>query len=134
MYMDSEPAFEAHDVRKYFGKVKALDGVSLSSSQGKIFGLLGPNGAGKTTLVRMLSTLATADTGSVKVLGIDAVRHPHQVRQVIGLAGQYAAVDEFLTGRENLHMVGKLYHLSSAETKRRTNELLKQLDLTDAAN
>src|SRR5580700_2744645 len=104
-------AFEAKNVHKHFGATKALDGVSLKAEQGKIFGLLGPNGAGKTTLVRMLSTLIEPDKGSVHVLGVDVVADPDKVRRMIGLAGQFAAVDEYLTGRENIDMVGNLYHL-----------------------
>lgn len=127
-------AFEVKNVRKYFGDVKALDGVSLAAEQGQIYGLLGPNGAGKTTLVRMLSTLMAPDEGEIKVLGRDVVRHPHQVRTTIGLAGQYAAVDEFMTGRENLYTVGRLYHLSAKEAKERANEILERLSLIEAAD
>lgn len=127
-------AFEAQDVLKHYGEVKALDGVTLKAQEGKIFGLLGPNGAGKTTLVRMLSTLLQPDKGTVKVLGVDVVERPNRVRELIGLAGQYAAVDEFLTGRENLHMVGRLYHLSAKESKQRAQAILKSLGLLDAAS
>ncbi|HSX47004.1 MAG TPA: ATP-binding cassette domain-containing protein [Patescibacteria group bacterium] len=127
-------AIEAEEVYKYFGAVKALDGVSLRAESGTVFGLLGPNGAGKTTLVRVLTTLLELDKGEAKVLGVDATKHPDKVRRLIGLAGQYAAVDEFLTGRENMHMVGRLYHLPRAEVRRRTDELLEQLNLSDAAN
>jgi len=131
--MASDKAFEVKDVVKHFGEVKALEGVSLSANAGTIFGLLGPNGAGKTTLVRMLSTLLEPDSGSLEVLGIDAIKHPQQVREVIGLAGQFAAVDEFQTGYENIYMTGRLYHLSHQVTKKRTNELLERLGLADAA-
>ena len=129
-------AFEVKDVAKYYdgGKVKALDGVTLQAEQGKIFGLLGPNGAGKTTIVRMLSTLLSPTKGTAKVLGIDVDAEPHLVREIIGLAGQYAAVDEFLTGRENIYMSGRLYHLSHAEAKKRTTDILERLQLTDAAD
>lgn len=126
-------AFEVTDVHKRFGDVKALDGVSLQAEQGKIFGLLGPNGAGKTTLVRMLSTLMTPDEGQIKVLGRDVVKHPHRVRTTIGLAGQFAAIDDFMTGRENLYIVGRLYHLSKREAKDRAQEILERLSLVDAA-
>jgi ABC-2 type transport system ATP-binding protein len=126
-------AFEVSNVKKHFGDVKALDGVTLSAEQGQIFGLLGPNGAGKTTLVRMLSTLMVPDEGQIKVLGTDVVKHPTKVRQNIGLAGQYAAVDEFMTGRENLYMVGRLYHLSKKQAKERAQEILERLRLLDAA-
>ncbi len=127
-------AFEAKNIKKYFGEVKALDGVSLKAEEGKIFGLLGPNGAGKTTLVRMLCTLSAPTEGTMKVLGVNVKENPDKVRTVIGLAGQYAAVDEFLTGRENLVMVGRLYRLSAKESKSRAKEILKQLDLEDAAD
>jgi len=131
--MSSEYAFEAKDVAKYFGDVKALDGVTLKAQQGKIFGLLGPNGAGKTTLVNMLSTLSEPTRGSLKVLGVDVVEHPDRVRRMIGLAGQFAAVDEYLTGEENIYMVGRLYHLSAKEARARTKTILEQMKLTDAA-
>ncbi len=128
-------AFEAKNISKTFGgEVKALQNVTLSAEEGTIFGLLGPNGAGKTTLVRMLATLLEPDKGSLQVLGNDVVEHPDRVREIIGLAGQYAAVDEFLTGRENLYMVGRLYHLSHKEAKKRAQEILKDLNLNDAAN
>jgi ABC-2 type transport system ATP-binding protein len=126
-------AFEVNRAAKYFGDLKALDDVSLSSKQGTIFGLLGPNGAGKTTLVNMLTTLASPTKGSLKVLGVDVVEHPDTVRNLIGLAGQFAAVDEYLTGEENLYMIGRLYHLNHKETKKRVSELLEDLRLTDAA-
>ncbi len=126
-------AFEVRRVAKYYGEVKALDGVSLQAEQGKIYGLLGPNGAGKTTLVRMLSTLLEPTKGIAKVLGIDVATQPAEVRKVIGLAGQFAAVDEFLTGYENIYMVGRLYHLSHSQAKQRARELLKELNLDDAA-
>ncbi|HEV2412353.1 MAG TPA: ATP-binding cassette domain-containing protein [Candidatus Saccharimonadales bacterium] len=127
-------SFEVKNVVKHFGDVKALNGISLKSEEGTVFGLLGPNGAGKTTLVRILSTLLQPDHGSVKVHGIDALREPERVRETIGLAGQYAAVDEFLTGYENVYMVGRLYRLSHKESARRTKELLEQLHLSSAAH
>lgn len=130
----SEFAFEVRDVVRSFGEMKAVDGISLKSPQGKVFGLLGPNGAGKTTLVRMLSTLLSPDSGTMKVLGIDVLKSPNLVRQQIGLAGQFAAVDEFLTGRENIQMVGSLYHLPKKDIKKRTDELLERLSLSDAAD
>lgn len=132
--MNSKYAFEVKNAAKHYGDVKALDGVSLKAEQGKVYGLLGPNGAGKTTLVRMLSTLLEPTTGSIKVLGIDAVQHPGEVRKIIGLAGQYAAVDEFLTGYENIYMIGRLYRLGHKEAKQRALELLRELSLEDAAN
>jgi ABC-2 type transport system ATP-binding protein len=125
-------AFELVDVAKFYGDTTALDGVSLSSREGEIYGLLGPNGAGKTTIVRILSTLVTPNRGVATVGGLDVVKEPGRVRQLIGLAGQYAAVDEFQTGFENIAMVGQLYGLSWREAKRRTGELLERLDLTEA--
>jgi ABC-2 type transport system ATP-binding protein len=127
-------AFEVKNVYKYFGNIKAVDGISLSSPEGKIFGLLGPNGAGKTTLLKMLATLSEPDRGTVSVMGIDAVKRPADVREIIGLAGQSAAVDELLTGYENLYMVGRLYHLSSKKAKQRAMEVLEEFGLTDAMN
>ena len=115
------------------GKVRALDGLSLDVSEGTVLGVLGPNGAGKTTTVRVLSTLLTPDSGHATVAGIDVIKHPEKVREVIGLSGQYAAVDETLTGWDNLLMFGRLYHLSRSEAKKRAEELLEQFSLTDAA-
>jgi ABC-2 type transport system ATP-binding protein len=122
------------NVKKYFGEVHALDGVSLTVERGTILGLLGPNGAGKTTLVRALTTLLRPDSGEIVVHGIDVINNPSLARNYIGLAGQYAAVDENLTGRENLELVGKLYHLTNTEIKERTEKLLAQFSLTDAAD
>lgn len=127
-------AFEAKNIVKYFGSVKALDGVTLSVDQGKVFGFLGPNGAGKTTLIRILCTLLKPDKGTAKVQGIDVIKDPQKVRESIGLAGQYAAVDEYMTGRENMHMVGRLYHLSRLETKKRTERILQELRLAEFAD
>jgi ABC-2 type transport system ATP-binding protein len=122
------------DVYKTYGDVKALNGVSLSVREGKIFGLLGPNGAGKTTLVRILTTLLKPDSGRVEVAGIDVLKDSMALRQIVGLAGQYPAVDEQLTGRENLIMVGQLYHFDRREAKRRAHELLERFSLMDAAD
>ena len=132
--MQSYSAIVAENVYKHFGDVKALDGVSIAAESGKILGLLGPNGAGKTTLVRILTTLLKPDKGRVTVGGIDVLRQKQHVREIIGLAGQNAAVDEILTGRENLVMVGELYHISRAQAKQRAAELLDQFALTDAAD
>lgn len=132
--MAEEFAFEAKNVYKHFGDVKALDGVALKAAAGTIFGLLGPNGAGKTTLIRMLSTLLAPTKGTLKVLGVDVTEHPNKVRELIGLAGQYAAVDEFQTGQENLYMVGRLYHMSHQEAKRRAQIILERMNLVKAAN
>ena len=115
------------------GTVKALDGLSLEVEEGTVLGLLGPNGAGKTTTVRVLATLLTPDSGSATVAGIDVLKHPDEVRKVIGLSGQYAALDETLTGWDNLTMFGRLYHLNSAASKKRAEELLEKFSLTDAA-
>jgi ABC-2 type transport system ATP-binding protein len=114
--------------------VRALDGVDLEVPEGTVLGLLGPNGAGKTTAVRVLTTLLTPDAGHASVLGIDVLREPQRVRERIGLSGQYAAVDENLTGRENLVMVGRLYHLGKATALTRAQELLDQFGLSDAAD
>jgi ABC-2 type transport system ATP-binding protein len=130
-------AIEASALVKTYGSgektVRALDGVDLEVPEGTVLGLLGPNGAGKTTTVRVLTTLLTPDSGSARVLGLDVLREPQRVRERIGLSGQYAAVDENLTGRENLVMVGRLYHLGKKEAQRRAEKLLDQFSLTDAA-
>jgi ABC-2 type transport system ATP-binding protein len=118
---------------KRFGTTTALAGVDLTVAEGTVLGLLGPNGAGKTTVVRILTTLLTADEGRAEVLGLDVVHAADEVRACIGLTGQYAAVDEYLTGFENLEMVGRLYRLSKAEARTRAQELLERFDLTDAA-
>ncbi len=130
-------AIEADDLRKTFtGKqdVVALDGVGFEVEEGTVFGLLGPNGAGKTTAVRVLTTILRPDSGTARVLGHDVTREPALVRTLIGLAGQYAAVDENLTGRENLTMVGRLNHLPRAYVAGRARDLLEQFDLAGAAN
>jgi ABC-2 type transport system ATP-binding protein len=116
------------------GEVRALDGLDLTVEEGTVLSLLGPNGAGKTTTVRILATLLRPDAGRASVLGYDVVREARELRQQIGLSGQYAAVDENLTGAENLWMFGRLYQLPSAESKRRAGELLEQFSLTSAAN
>jgi len=116
------------------GRMEALKGVSLGVEKGKILGLLGPNGSGKTTLVNILATLSKSTGGKATVAGIDVAKYPEKVREKIGLAGQFAAVDENLTGRENLEMVGRLYHLGKAEAKKRASEVLKRISLEDAAD
>ncbi|MFE6165738.1 ATP-binding cassette domain-containing protein [Streptomyces sp. NPDC056486] len=119
---------------KHYGETKALDGVDLDVREGTVLGVLGPNGAGKTTLVRCLSTLVTPDSGSAFVAGYDVVKQPRQLRRVIGLTGQYAAVDEKLSGRENLYMIGRLLDLSRKESRSKADALLERFSLTDAAN
>ena len=117
---------------KRFGATTALDGVDLTVPEGSVLGLLGPNGAGKTTVVRILTTLLRADAGRAEVMGLDVVRDADEVRASIGLTGQYAAVDEYLTGFENLEMVGRLYHLARRASRDRARELLADFDLVDA--
>ena len=125
---------EVEGVSKAVGSVQALAGVSLHAQAGRVLGLLGPNGAGKTTLVRILTTLLRPDSGHARVAGLDIVRDAVALRSAIGLAGQYAAVDEMLTGRENLQLVGQLYHLGRAERRQRAGRVLEQFQLADAAD
>ncbi|MFJ1806491.1 MULTISPECIES: ATP-binding cassette domain-containing protein [unclassified Streptomyces] len=127
-------AIYAEGLVKTFGDVKALDGVDLDVPEGTVLGLLGPNGAGKTTTVRCLTTLLRPDRGRAVVAGLDVLKHPNEVRRSIGLSGQFAAVDEYLTGRENLQMVGRLYQMKAGAAKARATELLDQFDLADAAD
>jgi ABC-2 type transport system ATP-binding protein len=130
--MSSEPAIEARGLRRSFGDVHALRGVDLVAPAGSVLGVLGPNGAGKTTAVRILTTLLQPDAGTARVAGLDVTKDAQELRSRIGLAGQYAAVDEYLTGRENLAMVGRLYHLSPSQSRTRADELLAEFDLEDA--
>jgi len=132
--MSEADAVRAEGIVKHFGDVRALDGMDLVVRKGQVVGLLGPNGAGKTTMVRILSTLLKPTAGSARVAGFDVVKQPDEVRRAIGLTGQYAAVDEYLTGRENLRMFGDLYHLQPDYVKRRSTELLEAFDLADAAD
>ncbi|MFE4170866.1 ATP-binding cassette domain-containing protein [Streptomyces sp. NPDC056909] len=127
-------AIYAEGLVKTFGDVRALDGVDLDVPEGTVLGLLGPNGAGKTTAVRVLTTLLQPDSGKAVVAGIDVLKHPNEVRRSIGLSGQFAAVDEYLTGRENLRMVGQLYQMSSRAAKARADELLERFNLSEAAD
>jgi ABC transporter DrrB family efflux protein len=127
-------AIEAHGVRKAFGDTQALDGVDLRAETGKVLALLGPNGAGKTTLVRILTTLLAADAGSARVAGFDVAGDAASVRSMIGLSGQFAAIDDLLTGRENLEMVGELYRLGRSRARRRAAEALEQFGLAEAGD
>jgi oleandomycin transport system ATP-binding protein len=126
-------AIEAEGLVKHYGETKALDGVDLVVPPGRLLGVLGPNGAGKTTAVRILATLLAPDAGRATVLGFDVLRQAHQVRSMIGLTGQYAAVDEMLTGVENLVMIGRLLGLPRAEARSRATALLERFDLAEAA-
>jgi ABC-2 type transport system ATP-binding protein len=127
-----ELAIEASGLRKRYGSVVALDGVDLAAEAGIVLGLLGPNGAGKTTAVRILTTLLEPDEGTARVAGVDVVREAARLRERVGLAGQYAAVDENLTGFENLEMVGRLYHMGRHDARGRARELLAEFDLSNA--
>ena len=130
--MTTKPAVLAEGLHKSYGKTHALRGLDLTVQAGTVLGVLGPNGAGKTTAVRILATLLTPDSGHAEVAGFDVVRQANKVRAAIGLAGQYAAVDEYLTGFENIEMVGRLYHVPRAACRRRADELLARFDLVEA--
>jgi ABC-2 type transport system ATP-binding protein len=130
----TQAMIEAEGLQKHFGETHALRGVDFAVPEGTILGLLGPNGAGKTTAVRILTTLTKPDAGRAVVAGIDVLKHPAEARRRIGVAGQTASLDELLTGRENLAMVGRLYHLPGGEATRRADELLHRFDLDDAAD
>jgi ABC-2 type transport system ATP-binding protein len=131
--MATSPAILAEGLYKSYGKTPALCGVDLVAEEGSVLGVLGPNGAGKTTTVRILTTLTRPDRGRAQVAGLDVVKQAQRVREHIGLTGQYAAVDELLTGYENLHLFGRLSRLPSAEARRRAHDLLARLDLEEAA-
>ena len=128
-----DDAIVVEGLEKSYGSIRALCGIDFAARTGSVLGLLGPNGAGKTTAVRILATLLEPDAGTARVAGLDVVRDAAEVRARIGLAGQYAAVDENLTGFENLELVGRLYHMGRAEARRRADELVERFDLTDAA-
>ncbi|MFE2275541.1 ATP-binding cassette domain-containing protein [Streptomyces lavendulae] len=131
---DNSPhAVEVRGLVKHYGETKALDGVDLDVREGTVLGVLGPNGAGKTTLVRCLSTLIVPDSGTARVAGYDVVRQPRQLRRTIGLTGQYASVDEKLSGWENLYMIGRLLDLSRKDARKRADEMLERFSLTEAA-
>jgi len=127
-------AIIAERLGKTYGDLHAVRDLDLAVPEGTVLGLLGPNGAGKTTTVRMLTTLVTPTSGRCAVAGIDVVAHPDRVRRLIGVSGQYAAVDDYLTGYENLEMVGRLYHLGKRRSRQRARELLERFELTDAAD
>lgn len=127
-------AVKARALVKHYGEIRALDGVDLTVPHGSVLGLLGPNGAGKTTAVRILATLITPDSGTAEVAGVDVLKDPREVRRRIGLSGQYAAVDEYLTGFENLDMIGRLYHLGRKASRERARELLAQFRIEEAGD
>ncbi|GAB3117863.1 daunorubicin resistance protein DrrA family ABC transporter ATP-binding protein [Janibacter alkaliphilus] len=130
----TENAIEAEGLTKSYGAVQALRGIDLAAPSGSVLGVLGPNGAGKTTAVRILSTLIRPDSGRATVAGVDVTADPLEVRRRIGVAGQYAAVDEYLSGRENLEMIGRLYHFGAKRAKERAATLLADFRLEDAAD
>jgi ABC-2 type transport system ATP-binding protein len=132
--MSSDDAIVVNGLKKSFKNLAVLDGIDLCVKRGTVLALLGPNGAGKTTTVRILSTLLLPDAGQALINGLDVVKDANKVHSLIGLTGQYAAVDEYLTGRENLHMIGRLYRLSHSDIKRRTQELLELFDLVEASS
>ena len=131
---DNELAVQANGLVKRFGDFTAVDGIDLAVKTGEVFGVLGPNGAGKTTMLKMLATLLPIDGGNASIFGIDVASNSHKIRQLVGVTGQYASVDENLTGYENLWLFGKLQGLSSTDSKKTANDLLERFGLTEAAN
>jgi ABC-2 type transport system ATP-binding protein len=131
--MNSDYAIAVRDLRKSYGDLKVLSGINFKVKRGTVLALLGPNGAGKTTTIRILSTLLLPDGGAAEVDGHNVVKNPAVARTSIGLTGQYAAVDGYLTAEENLYMIGRLYHMSREDAKKRTDELIKQVDLVKSA-
>jgi ABC-2 type transport system ATP-binding protein len=131
---DVTDAVRARGLVKHYGEVKALEGIDVTVPRGSVLCLLGPNGAGKTTAIRIVTTLLRPDSGSAEVAGVDVLKNPREVRRRIGLSGQYAAVDEYLTGFENLDMIGRLYHLGRRVSRQRARELLAQFRLEDAGD
>jgi ABC-2 type transport system ATP-binding protein len=132
--LDTDRAVSATGLVKAFGTQRAVDGIDLEVRRGEVFGVLGPNGAGKTTMLRMLATLLPIDEGQASIFGVDVRQHPHMVRQLVGVTGQYASVDENLTGRENLWLFGRLLGLSSAQASATATDLLERFGLEEAAN
>src|ERR1700710_3091318 len=130
---DTTSAVQARGLVKAFGDLRAVDGIDLDVSQGEILGVLGPNGAGKTTMLRMLATMLPVDAGDARIFGVDVAREPHRVRQLIGVTGQYASVDENLTAAENLWLFGRLQGIRSAEARATADRLLGQFGLEEAA-
>src|ERR1700685_677682 len=132
--MTETAAVDAAGLVKTFGQLRAVDGIDLQVRQGEIFGVLGPNGAGKTTALRMLATLLPIDAGRARIFGVDVAAEPHRVRQLVGVTGQYASVDEDLTGRENLHLFGRLIGLRKPAARARAEELLETFGLAEPAD
>ena len=130
----SDAAVHARGLVKTFGAVRAVDGIDLDVHRGEVFGVLGPNGAGKTTMLQMLATLLPMDGGDAQLFGVDVRRHPHVIRQLLGVTGQYASVDENLTGRENLWLFGRLLGLSSKQARTTAEDLLERFGLDDAGD
>src|SRR3954469_24444204 len=129
----NELAASAHGLVKTFGGLRAVDGIDLEVRRGEVFGVLGPNGAGKTTMLQMLATLLPMDGGNAEIFGVDVRKHPHVVRQLVGVTGQYASVDENLTARENLYLFGRLLGLGRPRARATADDLLGRFDLEEAA-